>query len=252
MIGTIEDKAKPVLDALAREGLADCATVIVVGSSARKAMNWRSDIDVLVLRDDDRRVRMKRRGDIHLQQDSRLRFLRRLQDGDDYPAWALRFGVPVSDPDGWWAEQASAEHDSPHWPDWQAKVPHARKRMRMALALLDTGDVDAANEEMLFAASHVVRAVLLRQGVFPLSRPEMPSQLDSVDSELAQLLVRLMNGDMDAAALRSDAAMLEERLRLLSGEACPSSVGSEGRGTKASSLPSRPSTRAPNTTLRGS
>ena len=89
--------------------MADAATVVVVGSSARDVMNWRSDIDILVLRDDGQRFRLKRPGEVHLQQDSRPRFLRRLEDGDDYPGWALRFGVPLSDPDGWWAEQASAE-----------------------------------------------------------------------------------------------------------------------------------------------
>ena len=217
MIGTIGAKAKPVLDALAREGVADAATVVVVGSGARDVMNWRSDIDILVLRDDGQRVRMKRPGDVHLQQDSRSRFLRRLEDGDDYPGWALRFGVPLSDPDGWWAEQASAERDNPHWPDWRVKVGHARKRIKMASDLLDTEDVHAASEELLFAASHVARAVLLKHGVFPLSRPELPSQLQSVDAALARLLDRLMYGDMDATALRSDDALLEERLCQLSG-----------------------------------
>ena len=35
MIGTIGAKAKPVFFALAREGMADAATVVVVGSGAR-------------------------------------------------------------------------------------------------------------------------------------------------------------------------------------------------------------------------
>ena len=106
MIETVEIRTKPVLDTLMREGLTDTATVVLVGSVARGAMNTRSDIDVLVLHADSRRLRLKRPGDIHLQQDSRSRFLRRLQNGDDYPAWALRFGTPMHDPDGWWAEQA--------------------------------------------------------------------------------------------------------------------------------------------------
>ncbi len=50
--------------------------------------------------------------------------------------------------DGWWAEQASAERDNPHWPDWRVKVGHARKRIRMASDLLDTEDVHAASEEL--------------------------------------------------------------------------------------------------------
>ena len=157
----------PVLEALPDEGLDDSATVVLVGSGARGVRNPRSDIDVLVLHGDDRRIRLKRPGDVHLQQDSRSRFLKRLKDGDDYPGWALRFGTPLRDPGGWWAAHAAAEIENPHWPNWRPKVEHARKRIRMAFELLEVGDVDAASEELLFAASHVARAVLLKQGVFP-------------------------------------------------------------------------------------
>ena len=202
----------PVLVALADEGLADGATVVLVGSGARGVRNPRSDIDVLVLHGDDRRIRLKRPGDVHLQQDSRSRFLKRLKDGDDYPGWALRFGTPLRDPGGWWTAHAAAEIENPHWPDWRPKVEHARKRIRMAFELLEVGDVDAASEELLFAASHVARAILLKQGVFPLSRPELPSQLKDVDPSLAGLLAELIEGEMDAAGLRSGDALLRRRI----------------------------------------
>ena len=207
-----EAELNPVLDALADEGLADSATVVLVGSGARGVRNPRSDIDVLVLHGDDRRIRLKRPGDVHLQQDSRSRFLKRLKDGDDYPGWALRFGTPLRDPGGWWAAHAAAEIENPHWPNWRPKVEHARKRIRMAFELLEVGDVDAASEELLFAASHVARAVLLKQGVFPLSRPELPSQLKDVDPSLAGLLAELIEGEMDAAGLRSGDALLRRRI----------------------------------------
>ena len=97
---TVESGATSVLDALTRAGLTDAATLVLIGSGARDTMNGRSDIDILVLHDDGRRIRLKRPGNVHLQQDSRSRFLRRLEDGDDYPGWALRFGTPIRDPDG--------------------------------------------------------------------------------------------------------------------------------------------------------
>ena len=208
----LEPELNPVLEALADEGLADSATVVLVGSGARGVRNPRSDIDVLVLHGDDRRIRLKRPGDVHLQQDSRSRFLKRLKDGDDYPGWALRFGTPLRDPGGWWAEHAAAEIENPHWPDWRPKVEHARKRIRMAFELLEVGDVDAASEELLFAASHVARAILLKQGVFPLSRPELPSQLKDVAPTLAGLLLELIEGEMDTARLRSGDALLRRRI----------------------------------------
>ena len=195
-------KAAPVLDALASSGMLDSATVILVGSSARGMMHERSDIDVLVIHDEDRRIRLDRPGDIHLQQDSRSRFLKRLEDGDDYPGWALRFGIPVLDSGGWWARQVASEAENPHWPDWRPKADYAKKRIAIAEQLLDTGDVDAASEEMMFAASHVARAVLLQKGKFPLSRAELPSQLGTMAPDLATLLDRLIAGEIDPDGLR--------------------------------------------------
>ena len=212
MNGTVEVGVDSVLDALSQAGLTDAATVVLVGSGARGVRNWRSDIDVLVLHDDGHRIRLKRPGDIHLQQDSRSRFLKRLEDGDDYPSWALRFGRPIRDPDGWWATQATAELEEPHWPDWRPKVAHAKKRIRIASELLEVGDTDAASEEFLFAASHVARAILLKEGMFPLSRPELPSQLEDDDPNLARLLQRLIFDDMDATSLVLGKSLLEERL----------------------------------------
>ena len=205
-----------MLTTLTQAGLTDAATVVLVGSGARGVRNWRSDIDILVLHDDEYRIRLKRPGDIHLQQDSRARFLRRLEDGDDYPSWALRFGTPMRDPDGWWADCVGAELENPHWPDWRPKAVHARKRVRMASDLLEVGDIDAASEELLFAASHVARATLLKGAVFPLSRPELPSQLEDVDPSLARLLGRLIKDEIDAEGLQTGRALLERRLDRLS------------------------------------
>ena len=219
----LEARVKPVLDALAESGLADTATVVLVGSAARGAMNARSDMDVLVLHCDGRRIRLRRPGDIHLQQSSRSRFLQRLEDGDDYPGWALRLGIPVRDPEKWWATQAAAESANPHWPDWQAKVSHAGKRIRMATALLDVGDLEAASEELLFGTSHVARAILLKHGTFPLSRPEMPSQLKEIDVHLAALLERLLDDSVEAAELRSGKLLLERRINDLS--STPAALG---------------------------
>ena len=215
MNATIEIGAKSVLDALSSVGLSDVATVVLVGSGARDTMNGRSDIDILVLHDNGAQIRLDRPGDVHVQQDSRSRFLRRHEDGDDYPCWALRFGVLIHDPDGWWAEHVDTELDNPHWPDWRAKVGHAKKRMNMALEMLQVGDIDAAREELMFAASHVARAYLLKHGTFPLSRPEMPSQLETIEPGLAQLLDRLISGDIDAASLRSGELLLDHQIERL-------------------------------------
>ena len=207
---------RPVLDELASAGLGGGETVVLVGSYARGVTNQQSDVGVLVLHDGGHRIRLKRPGDIHLQQDSRSRFLKRLREGYDYPAWALRFGLPLRDPDGWWSEQVASEAAAPHRPDWRAKLKYARKRTRMASELLAVDDTDAASEELLFATSHLVRATLLKAGEFPLSRPELPSQLKTLDSHLAQLLKRLMIGNVDATGIRAGESLLRRRIEQIS------------------------------------
>lgn len=211
----VQECTASLFNMLSEEGLGDKTTVVLVGSSARGVMNDRSDVDILVLKDDCRRIQIKQPGDIHLQQDTRSRFLKRLEQGDDYPGWALRYGVPVSDPDGWWAVQTAAEQENPHWPDWSPKVEHAHKRMRITEVLLEVGDYEAASEELMLAASHVARATLLRRGVFPLSRPELPSQLMEFEPSLAALLERLIKGDVDAGSLPLGYASLERKVERL-------------------------------------
>lgn len=201
-----------IVSALLRAGLDPASTVVLVGSAARGARTSCSDVDVLILNEDGKRLTLARPGDTHLQQDSRTRFLRRLANGDDYPAWALRLGVPLRDADGWWAEQVAAEQADPHWPDWCPKVAYARKRVHLASDLLTSGDLDAAAEELLLAASHAARAVLLRAGVFPLARPELPDQLSALDADLAATMRLLMFGHAEAAELRSAIRLLENRV----------------------------------------
>lgn len=156
---------------------------------------------------------------MHLQRETRTRFLDRLDEGDDYPMWALRFGIPQHDPDDWWAIQVDREKRRPHWPDWTTKVDPALKRMRLAGELLETRDRDAAAEEYLYAASHIARATLLRSGVFPSSRPEIPGQLAQIDSELDDTLEELIDGDPDLDRLPEIEKVLKNRLLALAGTA---------------------------------
>ena len=212
-------EAMRALDKLAALESSETSTVILMGSCARDVTHNRSDVDILVIRldahGDDCRIRLDRPGNIDLQQDTRARFLRRLEEGDDYPAWALRFGVPIRDPEGWWDEQVRAERNNPHWPDWRPKIKLANRRLAVSYDLLGDGDTSAASEELMFAASQVARAILLKQGEFPLSRMELPLQLQSRSPDLAEFLSKLISGGgcgLDSVALLHGGALLGEEI----------------------------------------
>ena len=204
-------KAEWLLDMLRRQE-SDGAAVVLIGSAARDVGTERSDVDFLVVRPEEGSFRIKPSADVNVHQETRRRFLERLARNEDFPAWALRYGVPIRDPDGWWSDQVSREERNPHWPDWRAKIVHGEKRLRMAGMALEDGDMEAAAEELLFAASHAARAVLLKSGVFPLSRPELPAQLEGLDDALSRALSGLIEDNLGTPDLERTARLIEERL----------------------------------------
>ena len=185
-----------LLGQLADARLSERAVVVLIGSAARGVATWRSDIDLLIVFSGDERLNLRPPIEMHLQQESRTHFLQRIYEGDDYPVWALLCGKALHDPDGWWARAAADERAHPHTPDWTPKVARAEKSLKWAGELLDAGDADAFEEQCLYAASHLARAVLLKRGVMPLSRPEMADQVRESNPELAWVLNELAQGDL--------------------------------------------------------
>jgi hypothetical protein len=156
-----------------------------VGSVARGRSTEESDIDLLVIgeRRPEAVCDLPR---CHVQVCTETEFIRNLALGEDFEAWSVRFGLPLYDGGAWARILRSAEAGV--WPKWQAKIPHAARRLFMASALLKMGDADAATEETVYALCHVVRALLLRAGVFSLSRPELAEQAKVLGySQLAHL-----------------------------------------------------------------
>ena len=202
-----------ILRELKTAGMLERAALVLIGSAARGVQTRRSDIDLLLVLAGDGRLGVRAPVDLHLQQESRARFLARLRSGDDYPAWALRYGQVIHDADGWWAAQAEDEKASARFPDWTPKTALAGKSLRWATELLAVGDMDAFEEQCLYAVSHLARALLLRRGVMPLSRPELAAQLRGLDErEIASFLEDLARGGVTPARGAALCAAVESRL----------------------------------------
>jgi len=177
-------------------------SVILIGSVARSTHTSQSDLDLLVIGDGQPLV--DRHPDrLHVQALTAQQFAKRLRAGDDFAAWCVRYGVPIVAAKPWLDIVNSAE--AAIWPDWHKKVRHAARRLTLAAALLETGDIAAAGEEMLYAVSHTARAILLEARIFPLSRPEIISQLREANHErLARILEDLSYQEPTKAALNRD------------------------------------------------
>ncbi len=177
-------------------------SVILIGSVARSTHTSQSDLDLLVI--SDRPPLVERHPDrLHVQALTTQQFAERLRAGDDFAAWCVRYGVPIVTGKPWLDIVNSVE--AAIWPDWHKKIRHAARRLTLAATLLETGDIAAAWEEMLYAVSHTARAILLEARIFPLSRPEIISQLREAKHErLAKILDDLSYQEPTKAALNRD------------------------------------------------
>ena len=168
---------------------------VLVGSVARGTATERSDVDIVFV--SEHRLRRPRCGErIHAQLFRVDELRERLRDGDDFALWCVRFGMPVMNEGIWTAITSDA--NAGRWPDWRRKQAHAARRLCLASELFRAGDLEAASEEALYAATHAGRAVLLRAGVFPCSRAEIVGQLTRIGRRpLAECLRRLLDEGED-------------------------------------------------------
>ena len=201
-----------VLHALREAGLLRDSVVVLIGSYAQGATTWRSDVDLLVLYRNARRPKLKIPFGVHLHSEKVDRFRRRLAQSDDYAISALRFGKVLHDRLNVW-ESLRQEADGAKWPDWRDKMSQAERRISLGDKLLATGDIDAATEEYLLGATQISRAILLRRGIYPLSRLELSTQLRAVGQRsLAADIQRLIEAQCRAIQLRRIAGNLQQAL----------------------------------------
>lgn len=213
-IASIEEKVDLdfILKELNSRNALNHATIVLVGSAARGTETKFSDIDLLIITQ-AKVVPWVPPANIQLHFELRDRFVERLKKGDDFPSWALHFGEVLHDSGGWWQTILADAKLKSIWPNWHAKILHAERRLKMAESVLETEDMDAAQEEYLFAATNLARAVLLRAFVFPLSRAELPQQLRSIgDKALASILESLISEELGIKKLRKIGVTLREKL----------------------------------------
>ena len=99
--------------------------------------------------------------------------------GDDFVQWSLRFGCVVFD-DGTVRRALRLIAERQPWPDVGRKRAHAAKSLELARRFVRTGDQDGALVQVRTALSLAARARLLGAGIFPLSRAELPAQLQAI------------------------------------------------------------------------
>ncbi|MEX0784418.1 MAG: hypothetical protein WD557_17400 [Dehalococcoidia bacterium] len=166
--------------------------VVAVGSAVRDVPNP-SDADFVIIWDGGR----PKSGhppveiDLRFYECSRAEAL--IAGGNDYLQWAVRLGEPVHEKRGFWTQFARSWIRAAPWPDPADADKRAERAERYERDLAAAGDQDAAAEQRISGLTHRARGRLLRAGVFPASRPELPMQLKEIGEPiLAEELERAL------------------------------------------------------------
>ncbi len=181
--------------------------VVAIGSAARGCARSSSDVDLIVVCKD---AKVGRKAVVApLEVDVRWVDAEKLDAsaalGDDVIAWGIAFGAPLYDPEDIWADLVARWRGRLPLPSPEVCTQRAERARRYASDLLESGDDEAASEQVLTMLTHQARLVLCERGVFPASRPELVEQLEGVGAfDLAKLLAGALEGTIAPRdALRS-------------------------------------------------
>jgi hypothetical protein len=161
-------------EVLSRARAAGALSFAVTGSVAVNRRTWISDLDFYVVGPRPRLPFYDEEIDLYAVTPAEFR--RRLEDGDDYLHWTLRFGLILHDRGPLRSALITVTREN-LWPDPRPKAVQARRAAAMAIAILRTGDFDAAVEQSRIALSLAARWWLLAAGIFPRARSDLPDQL---------------------------------------------------------------------------
>jgi len=118
---------------------------------------------------------------------------RLLAEGHDLLGWSLRLGSLICEQDRFWSGLQETVLPQLAFPSPEAADSRAARVERLLDEMRAIGDPDAASEQLLTLLTHRARARLLRAGVFPASRPELPAPLRQIGHpDLAQELDRAL------------------------------------------------------------
>lgn len=199
------------LEALHEAHLLEGSLVVLIGSFARGASTWKSDVDIVVI---TKRIPRERPDapsivELHFIDPADLR--QRILGGDDFAQWIVRNGRLLHGPTADWLRFQDALDRAP-WPRGDRKLEPARRHLARSVDLLEMGDLDASTDQGLRAADMLARRILLSARLWPLSRPELPSQLrSSGEHELAEALEVLGARDITKHGLESALETVKKR-----------------------------------------
>lgn len=181
--------------------------VILSGSTARGRRTRVSDLDYHVI--GPRPTIAHVAEDVDLYCDDTETLMAKLRSGDDSVHWSVWYGCILFD-DG--VVQSAARYLARHdcWPDANRKLRQAQSALTFTHRIVESGDHEAALEQVRGLLSLTARWLLLAHDVFPLSRDELSDQvLDLGCFDLAAALHRSIHSDPELDELAAGVRLVK-------------------------------------------
>ena len=181
----------------------DVCSVIATGSSIRKGVRS-ADLDLVVLFSGQAKKLDLPPVDVDLRAYSLDAVETLIWQGNDLLGWTVKYGKSLLDKGGAWRHLAQSLRPVP-LPSADIAFERATKTEEILRTILDIGDSDAAQEQLLSLLTHLSRAHLIQRGIYPASRPELPQQLRGADAfKLAELLEQALRYERSPANIYGD------------------------------------------------
>jgi hypothetical protein len=175
----------------------DIVAVVAVGSAVRAGVPS-ADLDLVVVSGRPAALDPPNPIEVDVRTYQADDVTRQIAEGNDLLGWAVKFGCLVFQRDGYWSALVSSWRDQLPLPKAEIALQRAQAAARRLAKMLEVGDMEAAEEQALACATHRARAELLKQSVYPASRPELPGQLRAIGGdEAADALQQLLDPTAD-------------------------------------------------------
>ena len=167
--------------------------VIAVGSSVRRGVAS-VDLDLVVLAKDVSKLKIRPPIDVDLRTYPSDQVDALISGGSDLIGWAVMYGKVLLQKQEFWDRIMREWTGRVPLPSEEVSTKRSSEALRRFNNMLEIGDSEAAYEQALSYLTHLARAQLIKNGIYPASRPELAEQLRAIDcAVLADRLEKLVN-----------------------------------------------------------
>ena len=158
------------------ESNANILAVIAMGSAVRPDVTS-LDLDLVVICKKSASLVCRPPMEVDVRKFDAADVRKEIQSGNDLLGWSVKFGVILFERSRFWTNILQECSNNLPFPSAEIARKRAEVTKQRVQELIRIGDMEAALEQKISYYTHLARAALIEHGVYPASRPELPTQL---------------------------------------------------------------------------